>query len=152
MPIEDVIEMMKKNIQITPVVNPATRAARDRIPAFAVQFSYENRLAGAACGAGPGEPVHRREHPQPLAMRCIRPPQFMKDELDQAKKELDESENKLAAFRMQNNGRLPDQVDGNMRQLSALAVAGELSEFLRSAGPLRKRCSLNRTHGFIKTK
>ena len=46
--------------------------------------------------------------------------QFMKDQLDDAKKQLDAAEDKLAAFRMQNNGRLPDQVDSNMRQLAAL--------------------------------
>jgi uncharacterized protein involved in exopolysaccharide biosynthesis len=44
----------------------------------------------------------------------------MKDEMDDAKKELDAAEDKLAAYRMQNNGRLPDQVDSNMRQLAAL--------------------------------
>jgi uncharacterized protein involved in exopolysaccharide biosynthesis len=44
----------------------------------------------------------------------------MKDQLDDAKKQLDAAEDKLAAYRMQNNGRLPDQVDSNMRQLAAL--------------------------------
>ena len=120
MPVEDVIELMKKNIQITPVVNPATSGGpADRIPAFAVQFSYENRIVA-------------QRVVQDLVSRFIdanirnrsnavyQTTQFMKDELDQAKKQLDETENKLAAFRMQNNGRLPDQVDGNMRQLSAL--------------------------------
>src|SRR5258708_19059542 len=46
--------------------------------------------------------------------------QFMKDQLDDAKKQLDAAEDKLAAYRMQNNGRLPDQVDSNMRQLANL--------------------------------
>jgi uncharacterized protein involved in exopolysaccharide biosynthesis len=46
--------------------------------------------------------------------------QIMKDEMDSAKKELDAAEDKLAAYRMQNNGRLPDQMDSNMRQLTAL--------------------------------
>src|SRR4029078_5618994 len=42
MPIEDVIEQMKKDIQIQPVASPTGTA--DRIPAFAVSFSYDNRL------------------------------------------------------------------------------------------------------------
>ena len=46
--------------------------------------------------------------------------QFIKDETDSAKKQLDEAENKVASFRMQNNGRLPDQLDSNLRQLGAL--------------------------------
>jgi len=58
--------------------------------------------------------------------------QFIKDETDGAKKQLDEAENKVAAFRMQNNGRLPDQLDANMRQLGALQaqvtyLGGQLS-------------------------
>jgi uncharacterized protein involved in exopolysaccharide biosynthesis len=46
--------------------------------------------------------------------------QFLKDAADAAKKELDAVENKLQEFRMQNNGRLPDQVEANMHQLTAL--------------------------------
>src|ERR1019366_4075122 len=41
MPIEDVIEEMKKQVQIVPVASPTQ--GTDHIPAFAVQFSYENR-------------------------------------------------------------------------------------------------------------
>jgi uncharacterized protein involved in exopolysaccharide biosynthesis len=44
----------------------------------------------------------------------------MKDELDQAKKEMDAIEDKLTDFRMKNNGKLPDQVQGNMQQVTAL--------------------------------
>src|SRR5579863_7657460 len=40
-PIEDVIEQMKKKIEILPVAGTAT--GPDRFPAFGVQFSYENR-------------------------------------------------------------------------------------------------------------
>src|SRR6202142_2433814 len=42
LPIEGVIEEMKKNIQIQPVASPT--GTQDRIPAFAVTFSYDNRL------------------------------------------------------------------------------------------------------------
>ncbi len=42
MPIEDVIEQMKKNILIQPVAS--STGAADRLPAFAVTYSYENRL------------------------------------------------------------------------------------------------------------
>src|SRR5713101_6766987 len=41
-PIEDVIEDMKKNIQVLPVQSMAGGSQRT-VPAFAVQFSYENR-------------------------------------------------------------------------------------------------------------
>lgn len=117
MPIEDVIEQMKNAIQIQPVASPTGTA--DRIPAFAVSFSYENRLMAQRVvqelvSRFIDENIHNR------SSATFQTTQFMKDELDDAKKELDAAEDKLAAYRMQNNGRLPDQVDSNMRQLTAL--------------------------------
>jgi uncharacterized protein involved in exopolysaccharide biosynthesis len=44
----------------------------------------------------------------------------MHDELDNAKKDLDGFENKVASFRMANNGRLPEQVEGSVQQLGVL--------------------------------
>jgi polysaccharide chain length determinant protein (PEP-CTERM system associated) len=117
MPIEDVIELMKKDVQIQPVAS-ATNPA-DRIPAFAVTFSYENRLLAQRVVQ---DLVSRfiDENIRNRSNATFQTTQFIKDELDDAKKQLDDTENKLASFRMQNNGRLPDQVDANMRSLSAL--------------------------------
>src|ERR1700690_2685116 len=42
MPIEDVIELMKKQVEIVPVASSG--GGSDRVPAFGVQFSYENRF------------------------------------------------------------------------------------------------------------
>jgi succinoglycan biosynthesis transport protein ExoP len=117
MPIDDVIEEMKKKISILPV-NSLGATAGHTAPAFAVQFSYDNRLLAQRVVQ---DLVSRfiDENIRNRSNASFQTTQFMKDEMDQAKKELDEAENKLAAFRMQNNGRLPDQVDSNMRQLSA---------------------------------
>ena len=117
MPIEDVIELMKKDIQILPVASPTT--ATDRIPAFAVTFSYENRLMAQRVVQ---DLVSRfiDENIRNRSNATFQTTTFIKDQLDDAKKQLDDSENKLASFRMANNGRLPDQVDSNMRSLSAL--------------------------------
>jgi polysaccharide chain length determinant protein (PEP-CTERM system associated) len=117
MPIEDVVEQMKNTIQIQPVASPTGTA--DRIPAFAVSFSYENRLMAQRVvqdlvGRFIDENIRNRSN------ATFQTTQFMKDEMDDAKKQLDAAEDKLAAYRMQNNGRLPDQVDSNMRQLAAL--------------------------------
>jgi uncharacterized protein involved in exopolysaccharide biosynthesis/uncharacterized protein (DUF433 family) len=43
MPIEDVIELMRKNISVTPVAS--VPVASQRIPAFAVGFTYSDRFA-----------------------------------------------------------------------------------------------------------
>jgi polysaccharide chain length determinant protein (PEP-CTERM system associated) len=117
MPIEDVVEQMKNAIQIQPVASSTGTA--DRIPAFAVTFSYDNRLMAQRVvqdlvGRFIDENIRNRSN------ATFQTTQFMKDQLDDAKKQLDAAEDKLAAYRMQNNGRLPDQMDSNMRQLAAL--------------------------------
>jgi succinoglycan biosynthesis transport protein ExoP len=117
MPIEDVVEQMKTAIQIQPVASSTGTA--DRIPAFAITFSYENRLIAQRVV----QDLQSRfidENIRNRSSATFQTTQFMKDEMDSAKKELDAAEDKLAAYRMQNNGRLPDQVDSNMRQLTAL--------------------------------
>ena len=117
MPIEDVIELMKKKIEILPVASPG--GASDRIPAFGVQYSYENRFLAQRVVQ---DVVSRfiDENIRNRSNATFQTTQFIRDELDAAKKELDTNENKVASFRMQNNGRLPDQMDANMRSLTAL--------------------------------
>ena len=117
MPIEDVVEQMKNTIQIQPMASPTGTA--DRIPAFAVSFSYDNRLTAQRVVQ---DLVSRfiDENIRNRSNATFQTTQFMKDQLDDAKKELDAAEDKLAAYRMQNNGKLPDQMDANMRQLAAL--------------------------------
>ena len=117
MPIEDVIEQMKKKIVIMPVNGTAT--GPDRIPAFAVQFSYENRYLAQRVV----QDIVSRFIDANIRNRSnatFQTTTFIRDETDSAKKQLDEAESKVAAFRMQNNGRLPDQLDSNMRQLGVL--------------------------------
>ena len=120
MPIEDVIELMKKKkVEIVPVASPAA-AQNDHVPAFGVQFAYENRFQAQRVvqdlvGRFIDENIRNRSNADLSSTT-----QFMRDELDSSKKELDGFENKVASFRMQNNGRLPDQVDGNIQQLAVL--------------------------------
>src|ERR1700681_139202 len=131
MPIEDVIELMKKNIAIQPVAS--STGAADRIPAFAVSFSYENRLLAQRVVQ---DLVSRfiDENIRNRSNATFQTTQFIKDQLEDAKKELNAAEDKVASFRMQNNGRLPDQVDSNMRQLAAAqSQAAYLSARISSA-------------------
>lgn len=117
MPIEDVIETMKKEVQIVPVASPTQ--GTDRIPAFAVQFSYENRYQAQRVVQ---DLVSRfiDENIRNRSNATFQTTQFMHDELDNAKKDLDGFENKVASFRMANNGRLPEQVEGSVQQLGVL--------------------------------
>lgn len=119
-PIEDLVEDMKLNkIRITPVATMTGSGEHRGVPAFSVQFSYENRyqaqkVVGDLVSRFIDESIRNR------SSATYATTQFLKDQMEQAHKELDDIEAKLQAFQMANNGRLPDQMDANMRQLMTL--------------------------------
>ena len=120
LPIEDVIDEMRKKITVAPVKTSSTDNTSSRIiPAFAVQYSYEDRHLAQRVVQ---DLVTRfiDENTRNSSNRTFMTTQFMKDEVDSAKKDLDAAESKLASFRMENNGRLPDQMQSNMQSMSAL--------------------------------
>ena len=120
LPIEDLVEDMKVNkIRITPVASLAGSGEHRGVPAFYVSFSYENRYQAQKVVS---DLVSRflDENQRNRSSATFATTQFLKDQMDQAHKELDDIEVKLQAFQTQNNGRLPDQMDANMRQLQTL--------------------------------
>jgi succinoglycan biosynthesis transport protein ExoP len=120
-PIEDVIEEMKsKDIKISqlPTLGGSERRSA---PAYSIEFSYENRylaqkVVGDLVSKFLDESIHNK------SQGTYATTEFIKSQADSAKKDLDEIEGKLQAFQTQNNGRLPDQLESNMRQLSALQL------------------------------
>lgn len=119
-PIEDLVEEMKvSKIKITPVATMTSNGEHRGVPAFSVSFSYENRyqaqkVVGDLVSRFIDESIRNR------STATYATTQFLKDQMEQAKKELDDIELKLQAFQTANNGRLPDQMDANIRQLQTL--------------------------------
>ncbi len=122
MPIEDVIERMRSNIKIAPVQS-FTGSSQARVPAFAITFTYEDRLAAQRVVQ---ELVTRfiDENTRDRNSVTYETQQFLDDQTNMALRELEEIENNLTRFRVANNGRLPDQLSGNMQQLNALQQQG----------------------------
>jgi polysaccharide chain length determinant protein (PEP-CTERM system associated) len=121
-PIEDVIEeMKKKDIQINQVVTLASSGEHRVAPAYTISFSYENRYFAQKVVQ---DLVGRflEESIRSKGQGTYATTEFLKEQRDSAKKELDEIESKLQAFQTENNGHLPDQQDANMRQLQALQI------------------------------
>ena len=83
MPIEDVIELMKAKVVILPVAS--TTSPQDRVPAFAVKYSYENRQQAQKVVQ---EIVSRfiDEYISNRSNATFQTAQFMRDELDEAKR------------------------------------------------------------------
>jgi protein tyrosine kinase modulator len=116
LPTDDVVELMKNDLHINPIIAGSNGRS---VPAFTVQFSYEDRKLAAKIAQN----VADRFVSDSVTNRSTQTTgatQFLQDAAKQAKKDLEELEDRLSLFRAQNVGRLPDQVDMNSRQLTAL--------------------------------
>lgn len=117
MPMEDVVEEMRKDIGIGGVMSQFRGSTR--LSAFQVSFTYENRyIAQKVCS----ELVSRfiDENIRTRSSQSVATTDFLREQFEAAKKELEEIEAKVAQFRAANIGRLPEQLQANLQQLSAL--------------------------------
>jgi polysaccharide chain length determinant protein (PEP-CTERM system associated) len=120
LPMEDVIEnIMLPNLHIDPFMAGSNGRA---VPAFTVRFTYPDRFLANKVVA---EIAQRfiSENTSSRSNITLESTQFFKDNADQAKKELDALEDKIAIFKAQNNGRLPEQVELNYRNLTTLQTS-----------------------------
>src|SRR6185436_2979677 len=135
LPMEDVIEnIMRKDIHVTPIMVGANGRS---VPAFTVQFSYPDRILANKVVSD----VVSRFIAENLTNRSnatTETTQFLKDQSEQAKKDLEALENRLAAFKAQNNGRLPDQVDLNYRQLQSMQTNYQFLTSSKSRAEMEK--------------
>ena len=118
LPLEDVIEQMRDDISIGSVRNiQATRG--NTMTAFRISFAYENRYLAQKVTA---HLVSRfiNENTRERANQSAMTTQFLRDQWQSAKNDLDEIEQRLTEFRIRNQGQLPDQWNANMQQLAAM--------------------------------
>lgn len=120
LPMEDVVEnMRRKDVRISNVISFTTNEGRRTVPAFQISFAYENRvLAQKVCQ----DLVSRfiNENTRDRTNQSVFTTQFLKDQLELARRDLEVVENKLAEFRVRNAGKLPDQIQQNLQHLNAL--------------------------------
>jgi polysaccharide biosynthesis transport protein len=120
-PMEDVINTMKSSISIAPTMGVADMANSQRsLPAMRVSFKYRNSiLAQKICD----ELVSRflSQNSQEGMEHTESATQFMSDETERAKRELDDVDQRLSDFRTRNAGKLPEEMQLNIQQINALA-------------------------------
>lgn len=116
-PMVDVAEQMRKDIRIGSVTSVAQ--GDRQISAFSISFSYENRHLAQQVAA---DLVTRfiNENARERYTQSSSTTQFLKDQLDSSRKELEAIEQKLATFRTTANGRLPDQMQQNSTHLNMM--------------------------------
>ncbi|MFL6306228.1 MAG: GumC family protein [Candidatus Sulfotelmatobacter sp.] len=117
-PIDDVIALMQRNIKILPTEGVTTANGRN-IPAFQVSYSYNDRyLAQKVCAELVGRFLN--ENARSRSESAVATTQFLSDQLEKAKRDLDAIETKLTQFRIKNAGHLPEEMQMNMAQMNAL--------------------------------
>ena len=117
-PVDDVVALMQSKIKILPTEGVTSVNGRS-LPAFQVSFTYNNRyLAQKVCA----EIVSRflNENAKTRIESAVATNQFLSDEREKARNELENIENKLTQFRIRNAGHLPEEMQMNMAQMNAL--------------------------------
>jgi polysaccharide chain length determinant protein (PEP-CTERM system associated) len=113
MPLQDVIELMRSNIRVDPVVSG---------DAFYVRFIYSDRETATRVTERLGGlfiDMNARDRGD-LAQATD---EFLESQLDETRRRLEEQERKLERFREQNAGRLPTQLSFNMQAMQNAQMA-----------------------------
>jgi polysaccharide biosynthesis transport protein len=117
-PMEDVINTMKLAISIRPTEGVAN-VTEKRMPAMRVSYTYRDRnKARQVCDDIVGRFMSQNAQESLESHESAN--QFLTDETDRAKRELDGLDQKLADFRTRNAGRLPEQMELNVQQMNTL--------------------------------
>ncbi len=117
-PMEDVVSQMKTAIHIKPVEG-VTNISGKELPAMQVGFSYHDAgIAQKVCA----DIVSRFMDANTREALGVQQQagEFINDQFAQAKKDLDVIDQKLEDFRTRNAGRLPDEVQTNLAQMTAI--------------------------------
>ena len=117
-PMEELVDRMRKLITITPLrANDAAR--RGDMPGFSISFTAENaRLAQQICAEITSMFVS--ENLKAREQSVVGTTDFLRSQLDEAKRKLDDQDSKLAQFKMKYTGQLPEQEATNLSMLATL--------------------------------
>ena len=119
-PMEDIIEKMNRAINISPVTSMQTsQPGRTPMSAFKVSFAYHNRILAQRVTA---ELVGAfiSQNILDLQSQSVATTDFMKEQWEAASRRLQELEDQMEKFKLENAGRLPDQMQANLQNLGAL--------------------------------
>lgn len=127
---EDLVARLRKSISITPIASLVSTRAGE-LPGFSITFTANDpRLAQQVCAE-----ITSMFIEQNLRLRTQSAEgttDFLKDQLDQAKRNLDAQDARLAEFKRKNLGSLPGNEQTDMNMLTSFtsqldAVTGQLN-------------------------
>lgn len=109
LPLADIVEQMRKSIKVDFVGQPNPRDPRQQqLQAFQISFAYENRVLAQKIVT---ELVSRfiDENVRVRTAQSTQTSDFLREQLEQRKRELDSIEEQLTKYRVENQGRLPEE-------------------------------------------
>jgi polysaccharide chain length determinant protein (PEP-CTERM system associated) len=116
--IEDLVERLRASIVITPLVSmPGTQ--NQSLPGFYVNVTFNDpQLAQQICTEITSMFMEQNAHA--LEQQAARTTSFLSQQLDEAKAKLDERDAKLAQFKRQYLGSLPEEAQANLSLLTGM--------------------------------
>jgi polysaccharide chain length determinant protein (PEP-CTERM system associated) len=117
-PMEDLVERLRKAVTVTPLAPMAETNARG-LPGFTIGVDFSDpRMAQQICSAITS--MFMEENLQLRQRQAEQTTQFLGKQLDDAKARLDEQDKKLASFQRRYLGSLPDDEARNINVLQGL--------------------------------
>ena len=118
LPMEDLIERLRKAIEISPL-EPMPGAQDRTIPGFSVQVTFDNPQSAREICAEIAAML-MEQNKRDLEQQAVRTASFIGQQLEEAKARLDEQDAKLAQFKRQSIGSLPQGEHSNLSSVSTL--------------------------------
>ena len=117
-PMEVLVDRMRKRITVTPL-RPSDGTHRSEMPGFSISFTSDNaRLAQQVCTEIASMFMSENLKARETSVRGAG--EFLRGQLEEAKRKLDEQDSKLAQFKMKYTGQLPEQEQTNLSMLATL--------------------------------
>ena len=138
---DDLVAQLQKDIEVTPVLPmEATRASN--LPGFFVNVTLPDpRIAQEVCTSVTS--MFIEENLRQRQSRSEDTTQFLTQQLEDAKKNLDEQDGKLAAFQSRYMGSLPDEAGTNINLLNNLTT--QLEAATQAMARAQQEKSFNQT-------
>jgi uncharacterized protein involved in exopolysaccharide biosynthesis len=120
-PMEDVIDEMRKAIKITLLDAGVSTPQQRFASAFEISFAYADRYKAQAVVR---ELVSKftEETNNQLRQQANTTTQFLNDQLKAAKENIDRLDGEITKFKLENAGRLPDQLQANLQAVNTLEM------------------------------
>jgi polysaccharide chain length determinant protein (PEP-CTERM system associated) len=118
-PVDDLVERLRKTIEVTPV-QPMARTNAAGLPGFSISVTFgDPGVAQQICSTV--SLMFLEENSRVRQRQAEQTTDFLTKQLEAAKEKLDEQDSRLAAFQRAHLGALPDDQDTNLNVLGGLA-------------------------------